>query len=437
LINTNVAKKGTASFAPSTRTLANGTRLFALQLPQARRQVLYAQLAVGSRYEDASTNGLSHFLEHMVFRGTKGYPTAHDVALVFERFGGMLAASTAADVGDFCVGVPAANFEHIVEPFGNVLHYPLFNGIDAERGIVREEILETLDESGNCIDPPDLMRMLAFGDHPLGLPIAGTVSQLDRFDERQLRAHHQRFYVGAGMTVVSVGPLPPEQVLAKLETVFARTPSGERPTSTQPAPQTERRMLFVPNRSSQTQVRVGFRAPACFSGDESAMELLMRILDDGMATRLYHRICDQLGLCYDVAGNYESYLDGGLVELSAETGHSRAPEVLHELLGLMTQLKETAVPPDELRRCQQRFQWQMEAALDNPGELSEYIATESRAQPMRSPQERIEQLSRITAADLQRVAREWFTPQHLNVVVVGTQPKAAQRRLRDIVNGYR
>jgi predicted Zn-dependent peptidase len=429
--------KETSPFAPSSTTLANGTRLFVHQLPQTRRQVLYAQLTLGSRYEDESNCGLSHFLEHMVFRGTQGYPTAHDVALVFERFGGMLAASTAADVGDFCVGVPAANFEHVLEPFGKVLHAPLFNGIDAERGIVREEILESMDESGNCVDPPDLMRMLAFGKHPLGLPIAGTVAHVDSFDEQQLRAHHQRFYVGAGMTVVSVGPLPADRVLAQLESVFSRTPAGARLDITPPEPQTSRRVLFVPHRASQSQVRVGFRAPACFSADEPVVELIMRLLDDGMATRLYHRICDQLGLCYDVAGNYESYLDSGLVELSAETGHSRVSEVLSELLALIRQLKEEPVPLDELARCKQRFQWQMEAAMDNPGELSEYIASESRGPHLRSPHERIEQLNAVGPEDVIRVAQTWFTHAHLNVLVVGTQAKSAQRRLRDIVDSFR
>lgn len=437
LSSTYAPNQGAVPFAPSTHTLANGTRLFALHLPQTRRQVLFTQLVIGSRYEDAQSSGLSHFLEHMVFRGTKGYPTAHDVALVFERHGGMLAASTAADVGDFCVGVPAANFEHILEPFGNVLQAPLFNDIDLERGIVREEILETLDEAGNCVDPPDLMRALAFAQHSLGLPIAGTVAQLDRFSAAALREHHQRFYVGAGTTVVSAGPLPTERVLSLLEPIFARAPAGTRPVISPPNPQLESRFLFVPHRSSQTQVRVGFRAPACYAADEPAMDLLMRVLDDGMATRLYHRICDQLGLCYDVAGNYESYLDAGLVELSAETGHGRAPEVLSELLGLVRELKDKPVPEEELARCQARFQWQMEAIMDNPGELAEYIAAESRAASLRSPQERIEQLQNVTPDELQRTAQRWFTPQHLNVVVVGTQSKPAQRRLKALVDGFR
>lgn len=416
--------------------LPNGANLLAVCLPNARRQVLYTQLAVGSRFETSATNGLSHFLEHMMFRGTPNHPTAHDVALVFEQWGGILAASTAADLGDWCVGVPAANFDHVLAPFGEVLTSPLFNGIEVERGIVREEILETLDEAGNCVEPSDLIRALVFGEHPLGMPITGSVQQVEAFTEAQLREHHRRFYSASTMTTVSVGPLPTEQVLAKLQKVFEGMPKGEVPVVAPPPAQTGRRFQFVSHRASQTQVRVAFRAPASFSSEEPAMDLLMRILDDGMATRLYHRICDQLGLCYDVSGDYESYLDAGLVELSAETGHERAAEVLSELLKLIQQLKHDAVPQTELERCQSRYRWQMDGAFESPGDLAEYLALESRGQTPRTPTERVEIMTALTADDVQRVAQRWFTPDNLNVVIVGVQSKASQRRLKAIIDAF-
>lgn len=425
-----------AGLAGEHTRLGNGVNLLAVQLPNARRQVLYSLLAVGSRFETPANNGLSHFLEHMMFRGTPSNPTSHDVALVFERWGGMLAASTAADIGDWCVGVPAENFEHILQPFGEVLTAPLFGGIEVERGIVREEILETLDDAGNCVDPADLSRLLTFGGHPLGMPITGTVQHVEAFTEAQLRAHHAQFYSGGAFTTVSVGPLPPQQVLTQLEAIFRQLPSGAAPVVAPPPAQTARRFQMVSHRGSQTQVRVAFRAPGCFSDEEPAMDLLMRILDDGMATRLYHRICDQLGLCYDVSGDYECYLDAGLVELSAETGHERAGEVLQELLGLVSQLKREPVSRDELARGQSRFRWQMEAAQDSPGELAEYLALESRSASPRSAADRIEQITSLTADDLQRVANRWFVPEHLNVVVVGTQPKSAQRKLAALVDAF-
>jgi predicted Zn-dependent peptidase len=416
--------------------LSNGVNLLAVCLPHSRRQVLYSQLAVGSRFETPFSNGLSHFLEHMMFRGTPSHPTAHDVALVFERWGGILAASTAADIGDWWVGVPAVNFERILRPFGEVLTAPLFNGIEVERGIVREEILETLDESGNCVEPADLVRQLVFGDHPLGMPITGSVQQVESFTESQLREHHRQFYSGGAFTTISVGPLPPDRVIEQLSEVFGALPSGAAPVVTPPEAQAGRRFKYVSHRSSQSRVCVAFRAPASFSTEEPAMDLLMRVLDDGMATRLYHRICDQLGLCYDVSGDYEAYLDAGLVELSAETGHERAAEVLRELLTLAQQLKQELVPSDELERCQLRFRWQMESALDSPGELAEYLALESRSPRPRTPSERIQMISELTPNDVQRVAQRWFTPDNLSVVVVGAQSKPNQRRLQALVDAF-
>ena len=225
--------------------LRNGTQLLAVQLPHARRQVLYAQLVIGSRFEAPEVSGLSHFLEHMLFRGVPSHPSSHALALAFERWGGTLAASTAADLGDLSVGVPAANFEHILAPFVEVFTSPLMRDIEVERGIVREEILETLDETGACVDAAELMRALVFAEHPLGLPIAGTVSHLERFDEALLQAHHRQFYVGAGTTVVSAGPLPPERVLRLFESAFAGVAAGEQPDTSPPPAQTQRRMQFA------------------------------------------------------------------------------------------------------------------------------------------------------------------------------------------------
>ena len=422
---------------PSLATvLPNGTQLLAVQLPKTRRQVLYAQLVIGSRFEAKEVSGLSHFLEHMLFRGVPSHPSAHELALAFERWGGILSASTAADLGDLSVGVPAVNFEHILEPFAEVFSSPLMKDIEIERGIVREEILETLDEKGACIDAAELIRALSFGEHPLGLPIAGTVDHLERFDEELLRAHHQTFYTGAGTTVVSVGPLPPDQVLRRLEETFKGVRPGVLPKSEAPAVQQEQRLQFVQHRSSQTDLLVGFRAPGSFDPDEPAIELLMRVLDDGMATRLYHRICDERGLCYDVSGSYESYTDCGLIELAAETGHTRTDAVLDELLTLVRELKDERVPDEELERAKRRFGWQMDAALDSPGELAEYLAMESRAPTPRSPEQRVEQIQSVTAQDVQRVANQWLASEHLSVVVVGKHSKASLKKLTSLTERF-
>src|SRR6185369_11651646 len=136
--------------------------------------------------------GISHFLEHMVFRGTDSMPTAHDQALAFERLGATLYAATHVDHGVMSVAVPPRNLDRVLSLLGEVTIAPRFSDLEIERGIVREEILEDRDD-----DADNLSRALLYERHPLGFTITGGLDSLDRFDERMLRAHHARHYTTA------------------------------------------------------------------------------------------------------------------------------------------------------------------------------------------------------------------------------------------------
>jgi len=417
------------ALTPVSLELANGLRALVIHMPHSHRQVLHAQILVGSRFETEQENGISHFLEHMLYRGTTTHPSAHALSLVFERCGGTLMASTATDTGDLAIAVPPLNFEQVLTQFAEVYREPLFSNLEIERGIVTEEILEGLDDHGACVDANDLIRALVFEQHPLGMPITGTLTQLKSFDLPQLRRHHQRFYTGSGTVLAVAGPLRAEQVLPAIEAAFSSLPRGEVVKLTAPAAQAERRFRYVAHKSSQTQLRVAFRAPSLHDPDEAAVEVLMRLMDDGMSTRLYHRLCDEKGLCYDVGGNYESYADAGLVELSAETGHERAAEVLEELLGIVRDLRDQGPTPDELVRVKQRFRWQLDVLLDSVADAAQFFATEAQNGTERSPLLRLESIERLTAENVVAAARRWFVSSNLSVVAVGLLGKAQLRAL--------
>lgn len=417
------------ALTPVSFELPNGLRALVIHRPHSHRQVIHAQIAVGSRFEAEADNGISHFLEHMLYRGTPKHPSAHALSLAFEGMGGTLMASTATDTGDLAIAIPPVNFTPVLELFADVFRTPLFSGIEIERGIVTEEILEGLDDHGACVDPNDLIRALVFEGHPLGMPITGTLTQLRSFDVAALQRHHQRHYNGAGSVISFSGPLEPSQVVPVVERLFAGVPRGALPDAVAPVPQTERRFRYVAHKSSQTQVRLGFRAPSLHDPDEAAMEVLTRLLDDGMSTRLYHRLCDEKGLCYDVGGNYESYTDAGLLELSAETGHERAAQVLEELLGLITDLRDPGPTEDELVRVKQRFRWQLDVLLDSVSEVAQFFSAEVANGTHRTPRSRLESIERLEVADLVRVARKWLVPQNLSVVAVGLLAKPQLRLL--------
>ncbi len=423
---------GAGSLSPVEHRLPNGLRLLVLRMENVRRAVLHAQLTVGSRFESPADNGISHFLEHMLYRGTESYPSAHAQALAFESLGGTLAAATATDMGSMAITVPPHNLHAVFPVLAEVFTAPRFDGITIERGIVSEEILEGLDDDGNNVDADNLIREDVFQGHPLGMPITGTLKHLRRFTQAKLRRHHQRFYTGSNTVIAVAGVLDPEATLAQLERYFSGLDAGSEPEFEPPPPQVDTRFRYVRHSSSQTELRVGFRAPGAFDAQEPAMELLMRLLDDGLATRLYHRICDQQGLCYDVSGNYETYADAGLVELAAETAHERAPSVLRELLAIVTEIRQAGPSEAELVRAKQRHQWQFDLMGDSAEDAAEFVAVEAQAGSRRTAEQRQAQIQAVTKQQVMEVANRWLVPGQLSVVAVGALKKPQRAELEKL-----
>lgn len=415
---------------PARARFASGLRAIVAPMPWVHRAVLTAHIHVGSRYESAADNGISHFLEHMLFRGTQRHPTAHELAVAFEELGGTLVAATAADHGTLAIGVPPESLPAVIQLFGEVFLEPLLSDLDIERGIIREEILEDLNEEGQLIDGPSLARQLTFGDHPLGMPITGTLETLETFSPVALRHHHARHYT-AGSTVLAVtGPVDVDATLQALERSFRAIAPGERPATSPPPPQDGPRYRHVQHTASQTALHVAFRGPGDGDPLEPALEMLLRIIDDGMATRLYHRLCDSRGLCYDASASYEAFSDTGLVELGTETAHEHAVEVLDEMLRLTEELAASGPTPEELDRALRRCRWQHQAMLDDPGDVADILALAELTGGPATPRERLAQLEAVSVDQVLTVAQQVFRPANLSVVTVGRQSERARAKLQ-------
>ena len=166
-----------------TTTLPNGLRVIAAAQPQLHRAHAALYFRVGSRFEDPRTNGISHFLEHMIYRGTPSLPSAHAVNLAFEQIGGYLYAATQTDYGVFSVTLPPESLDEASRLFGEVLRAPSFFDIEVEKGIVCEEILEDLDDEGRQIDADNISRELIYPTHPLGYTITGDEARVRSFTD--------------------------------------------------------------------------------------------------------------------------------------------------------------------------------------------------------------------------------------------------------------
>ena len=402
-------------------TLSNGLTVVLVPQPGVHRAVASLYIRVGSRYETRETNGISHFLEHMLFRGTPRNPSAHAQALAFERLGGTLYAATHVDHGEMSVTVPPRNLHAILDLLGEVAMSPELRDIEVERGIVREEILEDLDDDGRDIDADNLVRALMYDDHPLGFTITGHIDQLDRFDEATLRAHHERHYTAQNAVLAIAGNLGDLDACAlAAERAFGGLRRGERVRPVAPRLDQKRpRVRFTENQSSQTELRLAFRAPSEHDPMEPATEMLLRVLDDGMSTRLYERICDRLGLCYDVSGSFETYEDDGVVDVAAGARHSRTPQVAREVFALLHELCDHGPTEEELVKARDRHLWSVEAMLDDPEETSAFHGLSAIAGITRSPLVRHEELCAVTREGVRDAAQRIFRPERLSLTAVG------------------
>jgi predicted Zn-dependent peptidase len=405
--------------------------------PDVHRAVVTMLFRVGSRFETVTDNGVSHFLEHMLYRGSPSLKTAHDQALAFEGLGASLYAATQADYGTMNMALPPESLADATAVFAEVVKAPRFSAIETERGIVREEILEDLDDEGRQIDADNLVRELLYGSHSLGFSITGSLAQLERLNRPMLRRHHARHYTAENAVLCFAGAAQPKSCFRLARQHFSDMKSGGR-IATEPPPlvQKKPRILHVPNAASQTTLRVAFRALADRDPREPALEMLLRVLDDGMSTRLYERICDGKGLCYDVGALYESYEDDGVFDVAAEAQHDRIGDVVREILSVLRDLVERGPTSTELDRAKARHGWQMKAMLDDPEAVSGFYALSALSGLAPTPAERHEQLANVAPEDVRQAAEAVFRGDRMSLVTVGSLAERQRDELRRVVETW-
>lgn len=418
-------------------TLDNGLRVLVVPQPHLRRAHVALHVRVGSRYETAAQNGISHFLEHMLYRGTRSLESAHAVNDAFERVGGYLYAATQADRGVFSCTAPPESMAEVVRLFSEVVQYPRFSSIEVEKGIVEEEILEDLDDEGRMVDADNLARKLVFPEHPLGFPITGSVDEVRSFDVPALRAHHALHYVAANSVLVFTGNVTATQALGWARTHLGSMPRGQRIVPVAPThTQDKARFSFVENASSQTELRVSLRAIAEGAPQRSALEMGLRVLDDGMSTRLYRRICDEQGLCYDTHALFDGFEDDGLLDIAAGVQHDRTTKVTGEILELLRQFASEGPTSEELEKARRRVAWDAEALLDAPEELAEHYANAMLFDRFESLEERVAQDLATTSDQVRSLFQSLVRPQRLLVLAVGLLPAREQTKLSKLVASF-
>jgi predicted Zn-dependent peptidase len=413
-------------------TLPNGLRVVLAPLPHLHGATVAVLVKVGSRHEDARTNGLSHVLEHMLFRGTEAHPSSFALNLAIERLGGTLYGATHADFTLYQVSVPPPNVKPVVEILAEMLTRPVFSGLDVEKRVLREEILEDLDEDGHDVNADNVVRDLLFAPHPLGFKITGSLENVEGFTVEDLRAHMRRFY-GARNVVVCVAGAVDESILEPIGRAFGTLAPGEPAPSEPPSGPSGRRFATVQDAGSQTEVRLSFAAPGLRDPRFTAAQLLGRVLDDGLSSRLHRHIVDGKGLAYDVFASIEAYDDCGVVDLGASVEHEKTPELVRELLALVDALRQDPLEADELEKARQRYLWDLEALLDDAEGMAAFYGTNALFGLPETLDSAATVMTAVTADDVRQVAGAIFGPQRAHAALVGVLERARLAEVRRLI----
>jgi predicted Zn-dependent peptidase len=421
-------KKGPRQPHTDVTQLPSGLRVVTERVPTALSVAAGVWVGVGARDEADELSGVSHFLEHLLFKGTEAR-SARDIASAVDRVGGDINAFTAKEYTAYYSRVPAEHLPLAVELLGDVLTSPALRDgdVDNERQVILEEL--AMDDDL----PEDVAhRLLAealFPDHPLGRETAGTAESVEAITPGDVREFFGRWYRPSAMVVAVAGAIDHDDVVTVVEQRF---PASEpAPSPARVAPHVEPHPVVVDRRrSEQAQVALGFRGLARLDADREALDVTNHILGGGLSSRLFEEIREQRGLAYAVGSGTSSYADAGALTIAAGTGPGQVPEVLRLIEVELDKLRAGGITPEELDVAVGYLTGAYVMGLEDTGSrmarLGALLTTTGAVRPVA---EQVERWRAVTAADVERVI-ERVLDQPRSLAVVGPVSEAAVRGRR-------
>jgi len=423
--------------AVDTTTLSNGLRVTTVDLPHLHTATVAMFIKAGSRFESPEDSGLSHFVEHMLFRGTKKYATSLALNTAVEKLGSTLHAETGRDYTLFQMSLEPDHVPAAIALIGELLGGPRFNDIELERALVLEELNEDYDEDGVETNVDDIARGLMFGKHPLGQRVIGPRANIQRFNEGDVRRHFATFYGATNAILCVTGPVVHARVVTAAKRGLVHLPPGQPalgiPT---PAAPTSPLVRHIRDVGSQTHLAVLFHGVPEIDPGYLAFLTLLRVLDDGMSTRLHYQLADQKGLAYSIHAGIEPLADVTLFEVTGETAHAKVPDLLREILGLLGGLCQGDITPEELAKARARARYETLTSIDDAGAMAAWFGGSALYSQPQQLSKRLADISKITVPDVIAAARRVFSPENLVVVTLGNLSKSKVSTLREQVTTW-
>lgn len=402
------------------KEMKNGLVVASEVMPHFRSVAIGVWVRCGSRFEDTRVSGISHFIEHLLFKGTKSR-TAADIAQVIDSVGGQLDAFTDKEYVGFYARVLDRHLPLAFELLADIVLNPTFPAkeIEHERNVIFEEISTVEDSPQELIQ--DLYLENFWQGHPLGRSIIGTKNSVAGITRKQVMEYFKHTYHAARNTVISVaGNIQHRKVQALAEHFFSSLPPGtESEPGPPPAPRSSRTIRYKPH-LEQTHICLGVRCPSRVSEERFCAHLLSNILGGGMSSRLFQNIREKRGLVYAIDSILNLYRDAGTMVVCAATAPQTAATVVRLILKEFRRLRDELVSDEELKRAQDCLKGSLTLSLESSSSRMTYLAQQQiDFGCFNSLGEILDQIDRVRRTDIQRLAREIFASSSLTLAALG------------------
>ena len=401
--------------------LDNGVRILTSTMPHTRSVSIAFFIGVGSRYESDEQIGASHFIEHMLFKGTAKRPTTREIAIAIEGMNGIFDASTGQEESTYWVRIPHYHLDIAIDVLADMLRHAKFDPaeIDKERDVIIKEINLTLDTPDELVYL--LNNQLVWPNHPLGRDIAGTKESITSLDRDRLLSYKNSHYLPNNTVVSIAGNVDHEAAVKQVAACLGDWGGGEIALY-QPAQdgQSESRVLVHSKDTEQAYLCLSVPGLPRDHPDRLNLRMLNVVLGEGIGSRLFTGIREKQGLAYSVNSYISAMYDTGVAGVYASVDPENIETAIKAVWEEWDDLRQKEIPPEELARAKHFLKGQLLLSMEESFNVALWFGSQETLFPeVLTYEEAIAEVESITEADIQGVAQELFSEEKLTLAVVG------------------
>lgn len=401
--------------------LKNNLPVFLIKMPQSKTATVLVMYRTGSKYEDRKTSGLSHFLEHMFFKGTEKRPNTLVLSAELDSIGAEFNAFTSKEYTGYYVKTPKNKIGVAVDVLSDMLTGSKFDSeeIEREKGVIIEEM--NMYEDNPRMHIEDVFESCLYGDTPAGWDTIGFKENILGFKREDFIKYFNSQYGTKSMAIFLAGNFSEKEIKKTLEDGFFKVPKNNYKNKVKVIEKQNKPTLKIKKKKTdQITLSLGFRAFPANHKDETALKLLSIILGGSMSSRLFIELRERRGLAYFVRASTEFYSDSGYIVVSAGVPKIKLEESLQVILSEYQKLKEELVDPKELKRAKDLLAGKIIVGMEGTDDFTSWYGQQFITRnKFLSPEETLRNFKKVSAQDIQRVAKKLFNNNGLNLAIIG------------------